>query len=269
MDFLREYHWQEDPIHDFDEKKAKLFVTWMEQTKRKKGKTIACTIQTVKAWFQWLIEEEFEQDNHFSKKNPFIKHISYKFVSKVRPAFKPFQMKLLKNLILETDPQLWLFDMFIYHCKLRPNELRYLQLQHIDFARRIINIPGEFSKNKKSQAVAITDGLAELIEKDGIMNFPEHFYVFTTDGYPGMKMVSANYFSEKFRRILRQLQFPTGFSNYTFKYTGNIDAALAGVPLHQLKDQNRHASLDQLYTYLQNHGAIDNSAIRRMPNPGD
>lgn len=56
------------------------------------------------------------------------------------------------------DPQLWLFCQMEYYCAIRPNELRQLRIQDIDFTRRLIRVPCTISKtDKQNWSICLTN----------------------------------------------------------------------------------------------------------------
>ena len=73
------------------------------------------------------------------------------------------------------------------------------------------------------------------------------------DVYP----TGINELSRRHRRILQEEGFSAAHKFYSWKHTGAIMAALAGVSLKELQIQLRHHSLDETDGYLRQLGYTD------------
>ena len=176
--------------------------------------------------------------------------------------FQPHQVKRLKKHISDADPELWLFCSFIYYCAIRPNELRQLRVEHIEFYENKILVPGQVSKNHHTQYVAIppafkNDVMALMDRKPSAWLFPSK----QKDGYP----VSYNNMGTRHRKFLRKLGFGSAYKLYSWKHTGAVMAARAGVSLKELQLQFRHHSLDETDRYLRQMGVDTMLTIDKYP----
>ncbi len=174
---------------------------------------------------------------------------------------KELTMKI-KAQALGTDSQLWLFIQFIYYCFIRPKELRFLQLKHIQFESQQILVPAQISKNKKSQYVAIPTVLFEQIkcwyDRD------KEYYLFGSDGVPGCYQVKVNSMKLRHRKILDNLGISKEYKLYGWKHTGAVNFTRAGGNLKDLQLQLRHHSLDQVNQYMQSMTAIESEFIKNL-----
>lgn len=177
--------------------------------------------------------------------------------------FQRPQVQRLKRVISERDPVLWLFVQFVYYTFIRPNsELRLLQVSHLMLDDQKIYIPGHISKNERSQYVAIPDAFLPQLqhywqEMPGAFLFPST----VRDDQP----ISYNVMYNRHRKILQELRFPKGYTLYSWKHTGAVHAAQAGVSLKDLQVQMRHHSLDQTDQYLRQMGVQQMTTIGRFP----
>jgi site-specific recombinase XerD len=171
--------------------------------------------------------------------------------------FKSNQVELLKKHISVQEPQLWFFIQLMFNCFIRPNELQSLTVGDIDIHNEKIRIRGDISKNKKSEFVIIPPALMNAIWESGILDYPDHFFIFGKDGIPAEKQVSEHFFRNKHKPFMQKFKFSDEYKLYSWKHTGICTAALNGVPLPFIQQQARHHSLDQLYAYMKRMGITD------------
>lgn len=160
--------------------------------------------------------------------------------------------------LLATDPQLWLLCLLQYYTFIRPIEWMRMEITDIHLGEGYIQVPGAKSKNRKTQRVVIPEPLAPLLSA-AIAEMPENQrFVFEFGGKP---YASACTFRIRHHKALAKLRLPAGINLYSWKHTGAVAAARAGVPLKQLQMQLRHASLDQVAAYLRQMGLEDMGAV--------
>jgi integrase len=180
-----------------------------------------------------------------------------------RPAryFQQFQIKRLSKAISEADPELWLFVQFIYYCFIRPNELRHLRAEHILIESNQIYIPGEVSKNGKSEYVSIPNAFRPKLAF--IKEMSPSKFLFPADR-DITKPCSVNKMWLRHDKHLKKLNFGKGFTLYSWKHTGAIQAVKAGVGVKELQIQLRHHSLDQVNEYLRQMGVWDLQKLQEI-----
>lgn len=176
--------------------------------------------------------------------------------------FQQHQQKQLYEYLNTNNHELWLYCMFIYYCFLRPRaELRFLKVGDIYFDEKKIRIPGEHSKNKKTQFVKIPNVFYPHLEF--LKNSNPNEYIF-----PGRKNsdipIGRNTMGRKFRKILDSFGYNQDFQLYSWKHTGVINCANAGVPIVKLMKQLRHHSLDQTYQYMRQLGIEDMNDLAEL-----
>jgi len=152
------------------------------------------------------------------------------------------------------DPQLWLLCVLQYYTFIRPMEWMRMEITDIHLSEGYIQVPGTKSKNRKTQRVVITVQLAALLAQALKQMPPKQRFVFE---YCGRPYASACTFRIRHHKALAKLALPRGVNLYSWKHTGAVAAAKAGVPLKQLQMQLRHASLDQVAAYLRQMGLED------------
>lgn len=180
--------------------------------------------------------------------------------------FQKYQAKRLLNALDEREPDVGLFVRYIYYCFLRPNEIRQLRVGDLLLEDWMIRVPGVVSKNRKTQMIIVPDAfrpaLLPLRERGpGEWLFPSPL--------DAGKPLAKNYMYRHHKAILKKLNFGTEYTLYSWKHTGAVMAAKAGVSVKELQLQLRHHSLDQTDQYLRQMGVQDLSNLqRRFPELG-
>jgi integrase len=173
--------------------------------------------------------------------------------------FQRYQVERLKAWMQEHDAELWLFCQFVYYCFIRPGELRWLRVGDILFEEAQIIVRAEISKNRQQQYVVVPDAflpqLMPLISKPpGALVFP--------GALDASKPIGINSMYRRHQKCLDALGFGKGYSLYSWKHTGAVAAAKAGVSVKELQIQLRHHSLDMTDRYLRQMGVQDAVRLR-------
>lgn len=172
----------------------------------------------------------------------------------------------ITDAISETDPQLWLAVQLEYYCFLRPGlEIRLARIGWFDLARGVINVPVEVVKTNRKKTVIIPDNFRDkLLNKYKIHLYPPDYYLIGVNGVPGLKPVSVNSLRERFNKIRDRLQLPKEYKLYSWKHTGNINCAEAGIPMFHIQQQNGHASLRSTEVYMKNKVGFTSEQIKNQ-----
>lgn len=168
--------------------------------------------------------------------------------------FQNWQAKRILEYVHLYDPELLQMIKFIYFTLARPKELRFQKPYNVYFDDWKMLFPGSLSKNKKSQFVSIPEAFRDDVMR--LMEYPMNEYIWSgRNGNP----IGKNTLGERHRKMLRKLNFPIGegYSLYSWKHTGAVSAAKAGIGLKELQMQMRHHSLDQVDAYLRQLGVLD------------
>lgn len=154
------------------------------------------------------------------------------------------------------EHKLYIAVQFLYYCFIRPTELRGLRVKYINLTNRTIYIPGSISKNKKSQYVKIPNAFYNtLVNMNLSKRHPDEFVI--SPKANGKTPIAINYLTRHHLNVLRKLGYSQEYKLYSWKHSGVVACARAGVPLKDLQLQLRHHSLDMVNTYLKNLGIHD------------
>ena len=160
------------------------------------------------------------------------------------------------------DPQLWLFCQMEYYCAIRPNELRQLRIQDIDFTRRLIRVSCTISKNRQTELVNMPNQLYDVLIALKVNELAGELYLFSSNGQPGITMLGKNNFRFRFDRIRNRLGLPPEYKLYSFKHTGGVELVNAGVDTWELQRHFRHKSIDTTERYIRRNFAVKSDKIK-------
>lgn len=169
--------------------------------------------------------------------------------------FQRHQVKRLHKYMMEHDPELWLFCMFQYYCFIRPNsELRLMKVGDLMLDENKILVPGNISKNKKSEYVVVPNVFRKQLEHYKYCNANEYLFPHPDDS---TKPRSYNHFGNKHRKVLKALGFSSEYKLYSWKHTGAVSCIKANINIKELQIQLRHHSLEEVDKYLRQLGVSD------------
>ena len=244
----------------------------------KKIKAETATEDTINTFLLWLVSEE-----NVGNKNTIAKYrdtlytlynkacesyiITFNPVKKVAPIkraprslrfFSDNQIQMLKA--IDKPVQLDLAIKLLFYCFIRPGEQRHMKIEWINFEYGFIEIPGEVSKNWKTEKVSIPNMFLREIEH--LKNYPNNFYVLSKSGSPGTVQISTKYLNDENKKLLNTLKIRGHYAFYSWKHTGVVKAVKAGVNIKDLQLQLRHHSLDMVNEYLKNLGVMDSDDLK-------
>ena len=104
------------------------------------------------------------------------------------------------------------------------------------------------TKNKKSQVITIPEIMKKNL-KHWKRNYPDDYYLFSTNLIPGEKEIAPNRIAGAWRKFTETFEL-TKKNIYDLKHTGNGFAFDQGLNTRDIQLQNRHSSLDQTQQYL-------------------
>ena len=245
----------EKAVHKFSRKDALNCLDEIRDERNWGNKSYNNARTALRALFNWMVDQGMIETNPFSniKDLPEKKHVQY-------VAFhKEEAQRLVKYMELQA-PDLLFFCEFIYYCGLRPNEICQLKISDIYWDRARLLVRAEISKNKGQQYIHIPERFLHKMKVRKLHTFPGSYFVFARlpeGGYgPGEaeKSVWRNRFSEYFQRVKLACEIPKNRTLYSWKHYACIRAYEAGASVLAIKEQFRHSSMDQTYTYLYDLG---------------
>lgn len=195
---------------------------------------------------------------------PFTKKIKIAYTSTSLSHFDYEQSNNIINYAKEHYYPLYLGIKFLFHCFIRPGEMRLLKFENIDFENNVINIPAHISKNKKSQTVVIPNQFAQELRQ--YSNIDKGMYLLGSKKIGNEMPIKSDFLNKTHKKVLAFLNIKGKYAFYSWKHTGVIRAVRAGINIKDIQLQLRHHSLDMVNEYLKNLGVIDSEDLRdKMP----
>lgn len=250
FDFLVYSNLENIKLRDFTKKFPHQFRDYLKIERKNSNTTCNNIFEYIGACFTLLIDREIIKSNPFSG----IKSLTEEIGANI--AYNAEQKIKLEALLIE-DEQLYLFTRFIYFCYLRPKELRFLKVKHLEENR--IFIPATISKNKKSEFVTIPKQLEELIQKSGLRQKEPEQYIFTQRKKGFDYQLPRNLITNKHKLLVRKIGLSSDYTLYSWKHTGVVNAYKAGIKIVSIQRQLRHSSLDVTAKYLKSLGLEENT----------
>lgn len=182
--------------------------------------------------------------------NPWKSIRKKKSEAKTRRIFSPDEARVFLQYIRHNE-RLYLAVLLIYQCFIRPNELRFIQRQHIDLHSGTIIIPGVNAKNKTTATVTIPAKLIPILS-ELIGNKQPHNYILSDNN----RVIGNNTIAVNHRAALREvkekgiIRNTSGLELYSWKDTGVTEMAKAGIPVVEIMKQLRHHDLSMTQIYI-------------------
>ncbi len=245
--WLLENNLDDVDISFFTSNNAVAFFNYLITERKLSGKSLNnYTLVLKRVW-------RFAQKKRRLLQQPWAEIQKYKERTKPQKPLKRGILAMLKSELEVTDPQLWLAAQFQYYCFIRPKELRYMQISHLDLYDGRITLPGDITKPGKTRTVDIpSEFLSRLIKDYGLTNYPENYYVFSIKGHPDERHIGKNYFWNHFNKVRTRLGLPHDYKFYGFKHTGAVVALRAGADIKDIQHQMGHSDISVTDEYLKN-----------------
>ena len=196
--------------------------------------------------------------------NPFkVRFLSVPQSIHANEAFTKEDQKLLEEYLRENDFRLYLFTRFIYYSFLRPKELRMLRISSMNLRDGVILVPGQISKNKKTEQIPIIPPLAQIINEE-FLTCTRTDYVFGQFLETCKNPASVNFAYNRHEKALEALNLKhKNYTLYSWKHTGAVNAYLAGVGIKELQGLLRHSSVQITDIYLKSLGLRTDPNIKK------
>lgn len=247
---------QDNDISTTDDKLVKSFYDYLFNKRKLGNKMVNHYTRLFRKVSNDLMTQEIIFKNHFEKM-PKYNQIT------ITPQIIPDDILIqIKEYFLKNDIQMWTICQFIFYCFIRPIELRFLQIKHLDLLTGWVTIPANIAKNKKTQKVIIPDHFIKyLIERNYHLADKECF-IFSLTGFPDQNIVCKNYMFNHFDAMRKKLNLSKDYKFYSMKHTGGLKLYKSGADPIEMKNQFRHHSLDQMMQYLKALEGTESNHIR-------
>ena len=158
------------------------------------------------------------------------------------------------------NPKLWLAILFIYYALTRPQEIRTLTINDIDFQAKTIRITAQRAKTAITRIIPLHPDLQAAI----IQSNPQNLIFDNGHGQP----VNQFYFATAWNRFAETVNtIRDGQTMYSFKHTGAVQLYQATKDIYLVSRMCGHTSVTTTEIYLRSLGqSIQNADISPMPS---
>lgn len=241
-------------VEQFEARHAILFRDYLLAEKKNSPRTANNTIHHLQVVFAKYQERTGIADNPFKFK-------SLKEAATERNiAFTDKDRATVEEYLLKHEPGVYFFTRLMYFAFIRPGELLKLQVRHVHMREGYITVHGLIAKNGKTETAQIIPALAHELQNRINFERPDH-YLFSADMEPGQFPLSKQVPFRRHEKALRNLGLlEKGYTLYSWKHTGAVNAYRAGVGIKELQSMLRHSSIQITDIYLKSLG------LRTDPN---
>ncbi|MDR0829581.1 MAG: tyrosine-type recombinase/integrase [Prevotellaceae bacterium] len=149
----------------------------------------------------------------------------------------------------------------VYSSLIRPNEIRNIQIKHVNITDKYVTIPCEVAKNHHERHAALSEKTIELLKILDFAKFPKDYYLLGGDLVPAKEMCGAARYRHEWNRVTKKLQIPKKMQLYSFRDTGIYEMLKSGIDDLSVMQHADHSSLD-ITTRYANHA--DSKLIEKI-----
>lgn len=185
-----------------------------------------------------------------SKPTDGINPISKRLFKKERECIPLDVMGTIATYCKEKEPDFLFACYLLYYCFIRPVEMTRLKVRHFNIKRCTLTIPGELSKNKKTQTITIPKKVIQYGIDIGVFSAPMEDFIFSYRLKPGSEKIDPKHFRDHWDNVRRTLKLKKEWKFYSLKDTGITEMLKQKMAAIDVRDQARHSSLaiTELYT---------------------
>lgn len=267
LEWAERLRYADIPLDEFGIKHAQAFFSYIKARKKYKGRTLNNYIITMRAVWNWLVDQERV------KSNPFQKVKMFREEEKERRTFTVDERRTVAAYIEQND--YWLFRALLlqYFCYIRPIEISRLKFRAFDFTTGTVKVEAFEAKKWKERTPTIPRSILHYFT-DGIFNAqPTNYYILGSVENrkigPAPKPASENRQYKRHRKYLLllkdrgELKDISGLTWYSWKDTG-ISRHVKETTALATRDQAGHQSIDMTLTYY--HQDTVNDEYQKITN---
>jgi len=198
------------------------------------------------AFFSWMVEKCYCNENHFSKLK------RKKKEDKIRILIPEEAREKITTYLQTKKPNYLLMLKLIYNSLIRPKEIRNLLVSDISLAKGQITVRKGVSKNDKERIVPMTQDLIEDFTKLNLQCYSSNCYVFGKDTETSKIKMKDNYMHKYWGRMRKKLNLPKEMQQYSLRDSGMFEMIKGGIDPLSVKQLADHHSLEMTAIYT-NH----------------
>lgn len=158
-------------------------------------------------------------------------------------------------------PDFLLACYLLYYCFIRPVEMTRLKVRNFNLKECTLTIPGDCSKNKRTQTVTIPRKVIQYGVEIGVFSAPMDDYIFSYKLKPGKEQIDPKHFRDHWENVRKALKLKKEWKFYSLKDTGITEMCDRNLATITVRDQARHSSLAITDIYTRHNGKANADII--------
>lgn len=251
-------------LKEFTFRDAMMFMDHLVMDKKIKARTYNNYRMFLTALWNELIERGYVSENPWSRVK------KQKATDKSRLMISNRDAQIILDEAHHTHKMIFLSILLLYYCFIRPEEQRGMRVHMIDLQNGSIYLPGDITKNKKSEMITIPKAILPYLYEIGLDRWHRNDFIFGSHLRPHATLkCGANALNLHHKKILdrlyqsKKLHSISGISIYSWKDTGAMALIRAGIDAYEVMRQMRHSDLSTTQKYLKSLSNI-NTNIRDL-----
>jgi site-specific recombinase XerD len=218
------------------------YLDWIYYDRSNSERTYNNHLNFINTFVSWCISRGYLKENFTTS------ILRKKNAPKIRQIFTP-EIKEKIKLLQNDNFNYYALCMATYFCFLRRTEITKLKISDVNLIENSITIPGEISKNKKTEVVTIPKAYVKILT-DQINCNNKNWYLFSSDNFkPGTEILNPKKISDQWNKFRIKNEIPTKFQFYSLKDTGITNLLESGIAAIKVRDQARHHDLKITESY--------------------
>lgn len=205
----------------------------------------------------FLVEKEYLKSKPTDGINP----ISKRFFKKERECIPLDVIGRIADYCKVHEPDFLFACYLLYYCFIRPVEMTRLKVRHFNVRDCTLTVPGDVSKNRKTQTVTIPKKVIQYGIEIGVFSAPGEDYIFSYRLKPGSEEINAKHFRDHWENVRRALKLRKEWKFYSLKDTGITEMLRRKMAAIDVRDQARHSSLSITEIYTDHNTGANDSII--------
>ena len=144
---------------------------------------------------------------------------------------------------------LYVASKMVYFYNLRPIEITRIQVNNIDFQKKLLTLRYDQTKNKNEAIFQLNEEMFNLLD-NLTSNYPSDYFVFGRRCKPSKLQVHQDYFGAKFHRFRLKHNISEHLKFYALKHSSNYWDLQDGASPEEIRQRNRHSSLQVTTMYI-------------------
>ncbi len=260
LKIMREYILKKRPtyyVYQFDRSFCVDFLDYVFIERDNGAQTRNNYLNFLRVFSGFLVEKGYLK----SKPTDGISPISKRLYKKERECIPLDVVARIADYCREKEPDFLFACYLLYYCFIRPVEMTRLKVRHFNLKNCTLTIPGELSKNKKTQTVTLPKKVIQYGIEIGVFTAPADDFIFSYRLKPGREEIDPKHFRDHWDNVRRALRLKKEWKFYSLKDTGITEMCDRKMASIAVRDQARHSSLAITDIYTRHNASANKDII--------